>query len=87
MKNVISGYTFGIIIGAVMAFLAFICFPIKAFVAPFVKIARATPVASFILLCILWLSDSTASAFIAFLMVFPVVYENVLTGLTKTDIK
>lgn len=85
MINVISGYLIGVALGGLLAFSAFVCYPVKAVLAPFVKVARSAPVASFILLCILWMSDSVASAFIAFLMVFPIVYENVLTGFNKTD--
>ena len=85
LKNVLIGFVLGLGLGAIAAFGAFLFYPIKALFAPFLKVVRATPVASFILLCIIWLTDNTASSLIAFLIVFPIVYDNVLTGLDKTD--
>ncbi len=83
--RVISGFLIGVISGAFVAFLAYFAEPLKVFFAPFIKIIRATPVASFILICVLWMKTGTVPIFIAFLMVFPIVYENVLTGLRETD--
>lgn len=85
MVNVICGYIGGVVTGALLALAAFVSYPVKAALAPFVKVARTVPVASFILLCILWLTDNVASAFIGAIMVFPIVYENVLTGFAETD--
>lgn len=85
MLNVILGYISGLTVGAIIAFAAFVVPPVRAAVAPFAKLIRSVPVASFILLCILWLTDNAASAFIGFLMVFPIVYENVLVGFNSTD--
>ena len=83
--RVIIGYGLGIAVGALAAFLGHFFVPLRYFFAPFMKVARATPVASFILICALWMNSNTTPVFISFLMVFPIVYENVLTGLNKTD--
>jgi NitT/TauT family transport system permease protein len=83
--RVISGFLLGIISGAAVAFLAHGFLPVKVFFAPLIRVIRATPVASFILICVLWMETNTVPVFIAFLMVFPIVYENVLTGLSQTD--
>ena len=83
--RVVVGYGLGITVGVLAAFFSYFFTPLKYFFAPFVKVVRATPVASFILICALWMNSDTTPVFIAFLMVFPIVYENVLTGLLKTD--
>ena len=87
LVRVISGFLLGISLGAAVAIFAHALKPLKFFFAPFVKMVRATPVASFILICVLWMPTDAVPIFIAFLMVFPIVYENVLTGLSHTDIK
>jgi NitT/TauT family transport system permease protein len=87
MFNVISGYIGGVLAGALLALASFLSYPVKAVLAPFVKVARTVPVASFILLCILWMTDNVASAFIGAIMVFPIVYENVLAGFAATDVR
>lgn len=87
LARMLSGYVLGIIIGTIGAFSAFAIPPIRMFMAPLIKTARATPVASFILICALWMTSYATPVFIAFLMVFPIVYENVVSGLAQTDKK
>ena len=83
--RVLTGYLLGILIGALAAMLSFFIPPLRSFFAPLIKVAKATPVASFILICALWMTSFTTPVFIALLMVFPIVYENTLTGLKETD--
>jgi len=54
---------------------------------PYMSVVKATPVASFIILCLIWLDSKNLSVFISFLMVLPIVYTNVLHGLQSTDTK
>lgn len=48
---------------------------------------KATPVASFVILALLWVGKQNLSAFIAFLMVLPLVWSNVHEGILRTDPK
>ena len=48
---------------------------------------KATPVASFIILALVWLDSRHLPVFISFLMVFPTVYLNLLEGIRQTDRK
>ena len=50
-----------------------------------VAVVKAVPVASFIILALVWLDAQALSFFIAFLMVFPPVYLNVLEGIRQAD--
>ena len=43
------------------------------------------PVASFIILALIWMRTSALPLFISFLMVFPILYTNVLAGLRSAD--
>ena len=61
--------------------------PVREFLAPAVACAKAVPVASFIILALVWLRGSQLSFFISFLMVFPPVYLGVITGIGQTDRK
>ena len=87
MLRVILGYLIGIAASVAASFASHFFLPLKIFFSPFVKIVRATPVASFILICVLWMPSDAVPVFIAFLMVFPVVYENTLTGLSETPVE
>lgn len=53
--------------------------------SPIVKLVRATPVASFIILAIFWLSTDIVPTFISFLMVVPLIFTNLSEGFKNTD--
>ena len=61
--------------------------PVREFLAPAVACVKAVPVASFIILALVWLRSTQLSFFISFLMVFPPVYLGVITGIGQTDRK
>lgn len=53
--------------------------------APAVTVIKTTPVASFVILALLWIPSRNLSIFISFLMCFPILYSNVLKGIEETD--
>lgn len=88
------GYSFlRISVGFFAAFvLAFVLavlagrFPIvETILWPYVVTIKAVPVASFIIISLIWLNTSQLAVFISFLMVFPILYTNVLQGVKSTD--
>ena len=50
-----------------------------------IRVARATPVASFIILAFLWIGKTQVPGFISMLMVLPVVWENTAAGIRSAD--
>ena len=58
---------------------------VQELLSPLVAVVKAVPVASFIILALVWLDSRSLSCFIAFLMVFPPVYLGVLEGIRQTD--
>lgn len=54
---------------------------------PAVLTVKAVPVASFIILVLIWVPSENLSVVISFLMVFPIIYTNVLQGIGETDAK
>lgn len=53
--------------------------------APLVAVVKAVPVASFIILALVWLGPESLPLFISALMVFPPVYLSVLEGIRQAD--
>ena len=53
--------------------------------SPLVAVVKAVPVASFVILALVWLPSRGLAFFISALMVFPPVYLNVLEGVKRTD--
>ena len=67
--------------GAVTAFAR----AAETLLAPAIRVVRATPVASFIILALLWLGKARVPTFSAALMVTPVVWQAVFAALRNTD--
>ena len=54
-------------------------------ISPAVRVIRATPVVSFILLILLWTDRNAVPSIVAGLMVLPVVWGNLTRGIRETD--
>ena len=57
---------------------------VESLLWPFVLSIKTIPVASFIIISLIWLNGRQLSVFISFLMVFPVIYSNILQGIKST---
>ena len=60
---------------------------LRELLSPLLTIVQSTPVASFILLLLIWLGRNTLPSVIVLLMVLPIVWRNVSAGISKTDPK
>lgn len=58
---------------------------VEVLLRPYILAVQSVPVASFIVIALLWLSGKHLSTFISFLMVLPVLYANALQGLRSAD--
>ena len=58
---------------------------VDALLSPVMQLVKATPVASFIILALVWVSGKSLSILISFLMVLPVLYGAVRTGIESAD--
>ena len=56
-------------------------------VGPVMQLIRAMPVASFVILALLWVRSANLSVIVSFTHVLPVVYAGVLGGIADTDPK
>lgn len=82
-----AGFFLGLFLGAALAVFAAWIPLIETMLWPFMTAVKAVPVASFIILSLIWLERSELSVFIAFLMVLPIFYFNVLSGMKSADEK
>lgn len=60
---------------------------VRMVLSPFVSALKSVPVASFVILALIWLSPASLSVFVSFVMVFPILYTNLLAGLAACDEK
>lgn len=83
--RIVSGFLLGLLTGTILAAAACGCRALEILLAPLVTIMKSVPVASFIILCLIWIPSRNLSVFITFLMVFPTIYTNVIQGIRETD--
>ncbi len=90
------GWSFGrISLGFLLAFgaglllgsLAFRFPGLLEFLEPAVLLMKSVPVASFVILALIWIGSRNLAIFISFLVVFPILYINTISGLKSTDQK
>ncbi|MBQ0001857.1 MAG: ABC transporter permease subunit [Clostridiales bacterium] len=79
--HIAGGFLLGLILGILLAFLAHKIPVLEILFWPWMVTIKSVPVASFIVICLVWLSVNNLSIFISFLIVLPVIYQNILTGL------
>lgn len=83
--RILIGLCIGVIIAVVVAWLATKSKIFYEFLMPVIVVVRSTPVASFIMILWLLLSDVYIPSLIALLIVFPVVFESAYQGLLSSD--
>lgn len=81
------GFFLGLAVGCLLAALAAAFTLVEALLRPLMMMVQATPVASFIILALLWVSSRALSTFTSFLMVLPVIYGSTLAGIEAADPK
>ena len=60
---------------------------IKTLISPLIAAIKSIPVASFVILLLVWMHASYLSVAVAHLIAFPIIYTNLLRGLESTDTK
>jgi len=79
------GFIIGAATAALLAAAAYRYRLIREIIAPLMLTIRSVPMASFIILVLVWFSSKTLSVLTAFLMVLPIIYSGVLTGIGTCD--
>ncbi len=78
--RVIAGFFIGSLSGVVLAVISHHYHIFNDFISPIISVIKATPVASFIILLWISLDGNALTIFIAFLMVLPIVWQNLMDG-------
>lgn len=85
LSGITRGFLMGFGLALVLAVLAARLPLAEILLAPYMTAVKTVPVASFIVIALLWLSGRRLGTFISFLMVLPVLYTNFLEGLRSAD--
>lgn len=83
--RVLLGITAAVALGTGMAVACSVSKTADALLRPLMTVVKSTPVASFVVLALVWIARDWLPVFISLLMVLPVVWSNVCIGIRSTD--
>lgn len=82
-----TGFLSAFVVGILLGSLAYTLPLLEEILEPFMLFLKAVPVASFVILALIWAGSRNLSVVISFLVVLPVIYVNTIAGLKSTDKK
>lgn len=85
LLRVCTGFAVALAVGSLFAVLTARYAALRVLLSPVLHIVRAAPVASFIIITLVWIRYQWVPVFISFLMVLPIVWINVEQGIRETD--
>lgn len=85
LVRIAGGFLLALLAGCLSAALSARFRRVRELLAPLILMIKTIPVASFIILALVWFSSDNLAIFISFLMVLPIIYTNVLHGICETD--
>lgn len=87
MVRILAGFGLAMLVGTLGGILSDRCPAFDWLFSPLLHLIRSVPVASFIILALVWIHTPYLPVFIAFLMVLPLFWGNIRTGMAKTDVR
>ena len=82
IEGFLAAFAAGLILGAAASRYS----AVRVLLKPFMVTIRSVPVASFIILSLIWMNSRQLASFVCFAACLPLVCSNVLEGLTNVDI-
>lgn len=79
------GFLSAFFIGILLGSCAYRFPAVQEFLEPVMTLMKSVPVASFVILALIWVGAQYLAVFIAFFVVLPIIYVNTLAGLQSTD--
>ena len=87
LRRIFLGFFLALCAGILLAALSYRFKLFQVMIRPYVSVIKSTPVASIIILILIFMSSRNLSVIVSFLIVLPVIYMNILEGLLSTDKK
>lgn len=84
-SRITFGFLLSLVIGLLFAFISNNNKYFRIVLEPLIKLMKSIPVASIVILLLLWMKSKNLSVAVVFLIAFPIIYTNTLTGLLSID--
>ncbi len=85
LLRIAAGYLLGVAVGILLGILCVYLPPADLLLSPVLRVVRAAPVASFIILALVWIKTDYLPIFIAFLMVLPLMFSATTAAIRGVD--
>ncbi len=85
LLRILTGFLLALVFGCIGAVLSYRFRFFEELFAPLLNLVRAVPVASFIILALVWIKTNSLPVFISFFMVLPIIWDNMLHGMRGVD--
>lgn len=85
LGKIALGFGLAFVLGAAFAVAGRLCPPVYALCAPVVQVMKSVPVASFIVVALIWMHADNISVLVALFVVFPIIFVGLSEGLSQMD--
>ena len=83
--RICCGFLLSLVLAVILAAAASCIRWVRIALEPLVQAFKVVPVASIVIVVLIWVSSRNLSVIISFMMVFPVLYTNLLSAIDSTD--
>lgn len=87
LKRAFAGFILALALGMTLGMMGGFFKSVYYLLRPVVLINKAVPTMAIILLALIWLESEKAPVLVGFVVIFPVIYENVVQGIRNIDEK
>lgn len=83
--RITAGFVIAFVLAIILAALAAVFEWVEHLLWPYMVVIKTVPVASFVVLAIIFMSSNALPIFTSAIIVLPIIYQNILTGIKTTD--
>lgn len=85
--RIAGGFIASSVLGILLGWFSYQLPYLEDFLMPFISVLKSVPVASFVIILLIWAGNQMLSFYISLLVVLPLIYLMTLSGLKSTDPK
>lgn len=87
LLRIAAGFFLALVLGVLIGTAAWRWAPLRSLLSPLLTFMKSVPVASFVILALVWFGSKELAVVVSAIIVFPLIYFAVISGLDSTDEK
>lgn len=85
LLRIAAGFFLALVLGILVGIAAWRWAPLRSLLSPLLTFMKSVPVASFIILILVWFGSNSLTVIVSAIIVFPLIYFAVVNGLASAD--